>query len=169
MGGSLAESDTLRLCSSLTHLKGAMSLLPPSTNPDYRGSTFSVVMLVIAGVGAIGPGLIHYLLPDGGAVVIAGLDLGAQASVVIGTFAWMGATQIPWGIAQLIVALRYRPLIPLFLALALLEKTLSAVAAWGFKASASGHHPPENYGVLVAIPLLALALALSFGKPRAAA
>lgn len=143
-----------------------MRLFPPSTNAAYAGSGASAVMLAVAGVGAIGPGLIHYLLPDGGAVVIAGLDLGAQASVVIGAFAWMGATQIPWGLAQLVVALRYRTLVPLFLALALLEKTLSAVAAWGFKASPSGHHPPENYGVLVAIPLLALALAFSLRGSR---
>lgn len=146
-----------------------MRLLPPSTNADYAGSGFSAVILAIAGVTAIGPGLIHYLLPDGGAVVIAGLDLGSNAAVVIGVFAWMGATQIPWGLAQLIVALRYRTLAPLLLSLALLEKTLAAVAAWGFKASPSGHHPPENFGVLAAIPLLALALAFSLGKPRAPA
>lgn len=144
-----------------------MRLLPPSTNSAYAGSILSIVVLAIAGIGAIGPGLVHYLLPDGGAIVIAGLDLGANASVVIGAFAWMGATQIPWGLAQLVVALRYRTLAPLFLALALLEKTLSAVAAWGFKASPSGHHPPENYAALVAIPVLALALALSVGRPRA--
>lgn len=146
-----------------------MPLLPPSTNAAYAGSGFSALILAIAGVTTIGPGLIHYLLPDGGAVVIAGLDLGSNAAVVIGVFAWMGATQIPWGLAQLIVALRYRTHVPLLLALALLEKTLAAVAVWGFKASPSGHHPPESFAVLAAIPLLALALAFSFGKPRAPA
>lgn len=98
--------------------------------------------------------------------MIAGLDLSHNRSTIVGIFAWMGATQIPYGTAQLAVALRYRSLTPLFLLLALVERGLAAAAAWVTKASPSGHHPPENYGVLVALPLIILFLALSLRERR---
>src|SRR5262249_51273929 len=110
------------------------------------------------------PGAIHYFLPDGGAGVVAHLDMGDRAPVIIGVFAWMGATQIVYGATQLAIALRYRALTPLFLTLALIERGLGAIAAWITKISPSGHHPPENYGVLVALPLIALFLALSLAR-----
>ncbi len=145
-----------------------MSLLPGIGEP-YRGARASAWFLALLGLGSVIPGCIHYFLPDGGAGVIAGLDMGAQRATIVGVFAWMGATQIGYGLAQLAVALRYRPLTPLFLMLALIERSLAAIAAWVTKASPSGHHPPENYAVLVLTPLIAVFLALSLRKVEASA
>lgn len=138
-----------------------MTLLPPSTNADYRGSTWSAAFLALIGALTLVPGCIHYFLPDGGAGVIAGIDLTVHGKQIVGTFAWMGALQIPYGLLMMIVALRYRTLVPLFLALQILEKALSAVSAWVTKGTLAGHHPPENYAVLIVLPLLALFLLLS--------
>jgi hypothetical protein len=146
-----------------------MSLLPPSTNAAYRGSPWSAAFLALAGAITVIPGCIHYFLPDGGAGVIGGLDLTVHGHVIVGTFAWMGSLQIPYGLLMIIIALRYRTLVPLFLAMQILEKALSAVAVWLFKGTLAGHHPPENYGVLVALPLLVLFLWLSLRPRRAAA
>jgi hypothetical protein len=107
------------------------------------------------------PGLIHFLLPDGGAGVIAGLDLTHNAHTVIGVFAWMGALQIAYGLGILAVACWYRPLVPLFLSLALLERTLMALAAWVTKPNPTGHHPPEHYASLLLVPVLAVFSALA--------
>jgi hypothetical protein len=142
-----------------------MGLLPESTNSQYRGSQWSAAFLGLVAILTLGPGLIHYLLPDGGAGVIAGLDLSVHRAVIVGIFAWMGATQISYGLGQLVVALRYRSLTPLFLLLALIERTLAAIAAWITKDAAAIHHPPEAYGVLVAIPLLLGFFVLSL-RPR---
>jgi hypothetical protein len=142
-----------------------MGLLPESTNSQYRGSPWSAAFLGLTAVLTIGPGFIHYFLTDGGAGVIAGLDLSVHRAVVVGIFAWMGATQISYGLAQLLVALRYRSLTPLFLLLALIERSLAAIAAWITKGSGAIHHPPEAYGVLVATPLLLGFLVLSL-RPR---
>ncbi|MFT3727509.1 MAG: hypothetical protein QM759_06790 [Terricaulis sp.] len=137
-------------------------MFPPSTNDQYGGFTISAWFLALLGLLSIVPGGIHYFLPDGGAGVIAHLDMGDRAPVIIGVFAWMGATQLAYGLAQLAVALRYRALVPFFLTLSLLERSLHALAAWIFKAPPGAHHhPPENYGVLVALPLIALFLVLS--------
>lgn len=142
-------------------------MLPPSTNADYAGALSAAWFLALAGIGKLIPGIIHYALPDGGAGVIAGIDMGAAHGAIVGTFAWMGATQIPYALAQLLVALRYRTLVPIFLLLAFVEFALGAAAAWTFKAPVGGHHPPNHYGVLVAAPLALIFLALALRtKPR---
>jgi hypothetical protein len=138
-----------------------MSLLPPSTNHLYRGALASVCFLGLYGLLELGTGLIHFFLPDGGAGVIAGLDLTANKHTIIGVFAWMGALQIAYGLGILAVASWYRPLVPLFLGLGLLERILISVAAWVTKPSPTGHHPPQHYGILLLVPVLAVFLAMA--------
>ena len=138
--------------------------LPPSTNDAYRGARASAWFLALAALLTIGPALIHSFLPDGGAGVIAGLDMGDKRDVVIGVFRWEGATQLALGLAMLAVALRYRPLTPLFLALLLLEQTLVALQGWVLAPPAGGHHPPAHYGALVAAALSAAFLGASLGS-----
>lgn len=115
--------------------------------------------LAVCGVLAVVPGMIHVFLPDGGAGVIAGIDLAGDGRRIIGLFAWAGATQIVWGLVMLAIALRYRALVPLALVLLLLERGLHALSFWVLKPS--DHHPPESYAVLVALPLIALFMALA--------
>ena len=136
-------------------------MFPESTNDQYRGTVASAWFLGLLAIGSIIPGCIHYFLPDGGAEAIAGLDLGAERSLVIGVFAWMGATQIPYGLAQLAVATRYRSLVPLFLALALIERALAAIAGWITKGADAPHHPPEHYVVVALVPVILTFLTLS--------
>lgn len=138
------------------------ALLPPSTNDAYRGSPLSVWFLMLAAVLTIVPGLIHYALPDGGAGVIAGIDLSVAGPTIIAVFAWYGALQIPFGLLLLVVALRYRTLVPLVLLLLVLQQTLGAASAWLWKGTHSGHHPPEHYAsvafVLLGLVFLGLSL-----------
>ena len=80
-------------------------MTPPS--PIHRTSsaaTAAAWFLGLYGLLEFVPGLVHFLLPDGGARVIAGLDLAQHAHVVIGVFAWMGAVQIAYGLGLLAVA-----------------------------------------------------------------
>lgn len=142
-----------------------MSLFPPSTNADYRGARSSVVFLGLAAALTIIPGLIHSFAPNGGAVGIAGLDVGDRRDLVVSVFAWEGATQLALGLGMLAVALRYRPLTPLFIALVVVERGLMALQGWVLKAPASGHHPPEHFASLAVIPLALVFLALSL-RPR---
>lgn len=141
-----------------------MNILPPSTNHLYRGSLASVWFLGLYGLLELIPGSIHYLLSDGGAGVIAGLNLTSNKHTIIAVFAWMGALQIAYGLGILAVAFWYRPLVPTFLGLGLLEKILMSVAAWVTKPSPTGHHPPGHYGSLLLVPVLAVFLAMAM-KP----
>lgn len=146
------------------------ALFPPSTNEAYRGSRLSAWFLLLTSGLTIVPGLIHYALPDGGAGVIAGIDLGVAGPTIIAIFAWYGALQIPFGLLQLIIALRYQSLVPLFLLLLVLQQALGAVSAWFWKGAHSGHHPPEHYAgvAFVVLGLVFLALSLRQGSRPAA-
>lgn len=126
------------------------------------GPTASSRFLALCGVLAVIPGSIHVFLPDGGAGVIAGIDLAAGGERIVSVFAWAGATQIAWGLMMLAVALRYRALVPLALLLLLLERALHALNFWVLKSGT--HHPPESYAVLVALPVIALFLLLALRR-----
>ena len=138
-----------------------MSFLPESTNDRYAGSPLAAYFLTFVGLGTLAPGLIHTFLPDGGAGVIAGMDLSGNGAAIVGVFAWAGATQIVWGLALLAASLRYRSFVPPLFALLLLERGLIALNLWWWKAPAGDHRPPEAYATLVTLPLLVAALWLS--------
>ncbi len=144
-----------------------MALLPPSTNADYRGSRFSTWFLCLSAALTIVPGMIHYFLPDGGAGVIAHMDLTTRADVIISLFAWNGAIQIPYGILILIIALRYQSLVPLVLLALILMQSLATFSAWFWKGSHGDHHPPGHYGHAVFLVLSVVFLILSLRPQRA--
>lgn len=141
-------------------------LLPPSSNADYRGSPVAAWFLLLLGIGWVGPGLIHVFLPDGGAGVIAGIDLGSNPYPLIGAFAWAGSTQIAHGLIMILIAARYRPLVPVMLAISLIERGLLTLTGWVTKAAPSGHHPPEHYASAALILLIPLFLWLSLRQDR---
>jgi hypothetical protein len=138
-----------------------MAMFPPSTNDQYHGATISAWFLALASVLTIVPGAIHYFLPDGGAGVIAHIDLSTRGETIIAIFAWYGAMQIPFGLLLLAIALRYRTLVPLCLLLTVLMQALGAYAAWFGKGSYGDHHPPEHYASAACVFLGLIFLVLS--------
>lgn len=141
-----------------------MSILPPSTNAGYQGHPAAPLFLLLAAILTLGPGLIHSFLPDGGAGVIAGLDMGDRRDLVVALFRWQGATQLAFGLAILAVALRYRSLTPLFLVLLMVERGLMALHGWVLSPPASGHHPPEHFGSLAGVALGGVFLVLALRR-----
>lgn len=140
------------------------ALLPDSTNHAYDGSRVAAWGLTLLGLLTIAPGAIHAFLPDGGAGVIAGIDLTHNAQTIIATFAWVGATQIVWGTLMLAVSWRYRNLVPLLLALILIERLIIALNLWMLKPGAGPERPPEAYATLAVIPVVAVLLTLALRK-----
>jgi hypothetical protein len=86
--------------------------------------------------------------------------------MIFGMFAWAGATQIAHGIVTLLVALRYRALVPLFLLVSLIERLLLSWSGWIKHVPVSGHHPPEHYVSLISLPVILLFLCLSVRRSR---
>lgn len=130
-----------------------MALFPPSTNAEYHGAKASAWFLMLVGVLEFIPGCIHYFLPDGGAGVIAGLDLSTRGDTIIAVFAWFGALQIPVAMLLFVIGLRYRTLVPLGLMVMIIARSLMAYDGWFGKSAHSGHHPPEHYGSPIAVAL----------------
>jgi len=143
-----------------------MALFPPSTNAQYRGAKVSAWFLALAAVLTIIPGAIHYFLPDGGAGVIAGIDLSTRGDTIIAIFAWYGAMQIPFGLLLLAIALRYRTLVPLCLLATVIMQALGAYAAWFGKGSHGDHHPPEHYASAAFVVLGLIFFTLSMGQKK---
>lgn len=144
-----------------------MSFLPPSTNAQYTGARVSTWFLLLLAILTLVPGLIHSFLPDGGAGVIAHLDMGDRRELVIGVFRWEGATQLALGLGMLAVALRYQTLTPLFLALVIVERGLMSLHAWVLSPPVNGHHPPEHFASPVSVALTLVFLVLSLRRRRA--
>jgi hypothetical protein len=143
---------------------GLAPLFPPSTNALYRGSTLAVWVLGLGVLGTLGPALVHSFLPDGGAGVIAHLDMAGRRDLIIGVFRWEGATQLALGLAMLAVVVRYRSLTALFIVLLLVERGLMVLQAWVLS-PAGAHRPPEAYASLATVPLALVFLALAL-RPR---
>lgn len=149
-------------------MSAASRFLPPSTNAQYAGSPRAAQLLGVLAVLTIVPGAIHTFLPDGGAATIAGLDLGTCGPVIVALFRWAGPTQIVFGVVMLLAATRCRSLVPLVLALLVVERGLHALSAWGGAQPAGGHHPPEHYAVLVVLPVIVAGLWASLRERRVA-
>ncbi len=143
-----------------------MSLLPASTNDAYGGMKAAAWGLTVIAAATISSALLHIGLPDGGAVVIAGLDISGAERIIISLFAWAGTTQFVWGLMLLAVSLRYRSLVPLALGLLTIERALHTWNMWGPKGShlADGHHPPEAWVTLGSVPVLLIFLAMSLRR-----
>jgi hypothetical protein len=139
-----------------------MALFPPSTNSDYRGAAASAWFLMLVGLLEFIPGCIHFFLPDGGAGVIAGIDLSSSGSAIIAVFSWFGAMQIPFALMLFVIGLRYRTLVPLALLVVVIARGLMSIDGWFLKGAVNGHHPPEHFAspVTVALALIFLLLAL---------
>ncbi len=138
-----------------------MRVFPASTNHLYRGPGWVIAVMYVLSVLTIGPALVHMFKADGGAFAIAGLDPAAGRDVIIGIFAWAGASQFVWGLAMLGVTHRYRDFVPAILGLGMMEQSLISLNAWVLKPGHGLHHPPGTIIALVAVPLLAGLLAAS--------
>ena len=125
-------------------------LLSPMTNADYRGARSSAWFVMLAGMLEFIAGCIHYFLPDGGAGVIAGIDLSTQGQTIIAIFAWFGALQIPVALLIFIIGLRYRTLVPLALLAIIASRSLMAI---DFQPRACSRSPVCKSSVIVSVAM----------------
>lgn len=141
-----------------------MNLFPPSTNADYTGAPAAAWFLMLAALLELVPGCIHFFLPDGGAGVIAGIDLSVQGPTIVRIFAWFGALQIAMALLLLTIAARYRTLVPIGLIAIIISRGLMSYTAWFGKGADVVNRPPENYGSPVAVVLALVFLVLALRK-----
>ncbi|MBJ7454323.1 MAG: hypothetical protein JHC71_19870 [Blastococcus sp.] len=142
-----------------------LRLLLPRQVDRYRGAPWAFVVLVVYAVVATGRSLVHLFLGDSGAGSIATVDVDVEGGANV--VALLGQ----WGGAQLLVALmvwvvlaRYRGLVPLMLAGAVLEALLRLLAG-AMKPLVTQGTPPGGPGTYVSLVVCGAALVASLA-PR---
>jgi hypothetical protein len=137
------------------------SLLPSKADNTINGSKLPVYVFALIAMISTVRSFIHLLSPDGGAGTIAGLDFSVSgASGIIFAFALWGSAQLIYALIQLIVAFRYRSLVPFMYVLLILE-TLLRVLVGQMKPVTFAHTPPGAIQNYIYIPLAVLMLVLS--------
>ena len=117
-------------------------ILPPTIDNNYKGNKIALWFFYFITAATVVRSLIHMFKHDGGAQSIATIPLDTftepGAAVVILIFAYWGLSQLMFGIIQVIVAIRYKSLIPLMYLMLVLE--------WGARFLISLYKPIETVG-----------------------
>lgn len=142
-----------------------VTLLPVRADNKVPGIKAPVYVFTLIAVASLVRSCIHVFAPDGGAGTIAGMDLSvAGAPEIIFSFALWGTAQLIYALIQLVIAFRYRSLVP-FMYLLLILETLLREFVGRIKPVTFAHRPPGAIGDYVVLPVAALMLVLSLWKP----
>ncbi len=137
-------------------------LLPTPADNRARGSTLPAGVFALISIVSVVRSCIHLLAPDGGAGSIAGMDLSvAGASDIIFAFALWGGSQLIYAFVQLLVAFRYRSLIPFMYCLLILE-ALSRLLVGRMRPVTFSHTPPGATANYVMLMLASAMLVFSY-------
>lgn len=139
-------------------------LLPERADNDFRGRKVALVVFYVITFATLVRSLIHLLAPDGGAQSIATIPLDAfgadAAGAVVFTFSVWGLSQVLLGVVYVVVALRYRSLIPLMYTLLIVEYA-GRLLVGRFKPVVTVTTPPGEIVNYVMVPLGIMMLVLS--------
>jgi len=141
-------------------------LLPTIADNVIRGAKTPVYLFMLISIVSTARSLIHLLAPDGGAGSIAGMDLSvAGAGGIIFAFALWGSSQLIYAVVQVVVAFRYRSLVPFMYVLLMLE-TLLRMLVGRMKPVMFQHTPPGAIGNYVILPVAGAMLVWSLWSYR---
>lgn len=141
-------------------------ILPKDANSSYTGSKIACWAFVLISIVSLVRSCIHILSPDGGAGSIAGIDLSlGGAESIIFAFALWGLSQFIYALIQLLVAFRYKTLIPLMYIILIIE-TLGRIIVGMAKPPILLHTPPGGLANYIMLPLAVLMLVLSLKGAR---
>lgn len=136
-------------------------LLPKTVTNNYRGRKIALWIFTILAIVSTGRSFIHFLAPDGGAGSIAGLDLSKGAENIIFSFGLWGLSQLLYASIQLLVAFRYKTLIPLFYLILFIE-TIGRMVVGAMKPPILLHGmPPGGIANYILLPLVIVMFILS--------
>jgi hypothetical protein len=140
------------------------ALLPAQADNTIRGMRLPVYVFTLIAIVSLVRSCIHLLAPDGGAGSIAGMNLAVDgAGGIIFAFALWGSAQLMYAVIQLVVAFRYRSLVP-FMYVLLMVETLLRQLVGHMKPVTFAHTPPGAIGNYVILPLAGLMLGLSLWR-----
>ena len=141
--------------------KAISKIFPKTVDNNYKGIKIALWVFMLLAVISTVRSLIHFLAPDGGAGSIAGLDLSKGAENIIFSFGLWGLSQLIYAFIQILVAFRYRTLIPLFY-LILFFETIGRMTVGRMKPPILLHGtPPGGIANYIMLPLVIIMFLLS--------
>jgi hypothetical protein len=144
-----------------------LRLFLPRDAGRYAGPAIAVWFLLVYDVVATARSLIHILAPDSGAGTIATMDTAvAGGANNIALLAQWGGGQLVMAVTIWVVLWRYRGLVPLMIALSMLDNVLR-IAIGLTKPLVTTSTPPGALSWVV-VPLCAVFLVISLMPRRAA-
>jgi hypothetical protein len=135
-------------------------ILPKQVDKRYSGQQAAYYVFVLIAITSMIRSLIHVFLPDGGAGIIAGLDLSMGGENIIFAFGLWGVSQVIYALIQLLVAFHYKSLIP-FMYILLITETLGRMFVGIIKPPVLYSTPPGGYANWILLPLAIIMLYLS--------
>ena len=134
------------------------SRLFPPVDQEYVGPSVPFYVLVLIAFVSTARSVVHVLAPDGGAGVIAGIDVGVQGGAnIIALFGQWGAVQLILALFQWLAILRYRFLVPAMLGVVAIEQLLR-LAVGQLKPLEISSPPPGAIGSELVLPLAVIAV-----------
>lgn len=141
--------------------KQIAAIFPKTVDNHYMGSKIALWVFVVLAIFSTIRSLIHFFSPDGGAGIIAGLDLSSGAANIIFAFGLWGLSQFIYALIQLLVAFKYRTLLPLFYLILIIE-TIGRMAVGRMKPPILlNGTPPGGIANYIILPLAAVMFILS--------
>ena len=138
-----------------------LRLLLPRRVDEYRGAPWALGVLVLYAVVATGRSLLHLFLADSGAASIATLDVDVEGGAnVVALLGQWGGAQLLAALMVWVVLARYRGLVPLMLAGAVLEAVLRLLVG-AMKPLVTQGTPPGAPGTYVSLVVCGAALIAS--------
>jgi hypothetical protein len=141
-------------------------LLPPSL--PYDGPKIPYYFLALITIVSTARSLAHIFLPDGGAGVIAGIDLDVEGGTnIVAMFGQWGVSQLLLAFIFWLVVLRYRAFTPLMLLVLFLEQ-LFRLGSGLLKPLMIAAPPPGAHGSEILLPLALVMLVWSLWPQKRA-
>jgi len=141
-------------------------LFPKVIDQYFPGRRLSQYVFTGLAFISLARSLVHIFAPDGGAGSIAGMNYSVDgASGIVFAFALWGSSQLVYAVIQLLVAFRYRALIPAMYFLLIIEMLLRMLVG-RTKPVDFAELPPGAWGNFILLPLALGMLILCFVQPK---
>lgn len=145
---------------------GIYKIFPRIVDNSYQGHKLALWVFVGFAPVMMGRSLIHLFAMDGGAGSIAGLDLSLGAENIIFAFGLWGLSQVLYAFIQLVVAIRYKSLIPLFYIMFIFEIIGRITIGLTKPPILLNGTPPGGFANFILLPLVIVMFILSMHSSK---
>jgi len=125
-------------------------------------SMFAIAVIAVLGLINVGRGSLHLFLPDSGAGVIAGLDLGHGREIIVSMLAGVGVGQLGMALVDFTAAFFERALVRPLLVIHMLMEAGTVFLLFYWKPLPTA--VPGQWGALAGFVVLGLIVAIEFSR-----